>query len=1005
MWKLICVILICCVFILGVIKVIQMIKNKQNSTYSIVLFSISLITVTTVFLLIVFKDGNFYHERTQAYTSPTQEEINKKIKDMEAKKIKEAVDKSSPYIPKVVYMTYHDIEGIPPMVLENIKKYCKGYTIEIHGDQSCEDFLYEYFGPNAMQLFREIKLGAHKADFWRYCILYAKGGYYFDIKTDFKKHISDIFNNQGKKSWFTVISKREEEIYNGIIGTPPKNPILWSALQVFYTTPQPPNYHYYLARLYSFIQNTCQEPLHPGVNSQNNGWSCTLFKEHCVKGNDRYGLDCVIKNGTDKIFNVRYKDFPWPPSNVKDSIKLLRINPNGEEALKDKNKSEIAIVSSLPWHFECNGFLLDMTRDKYNIHVYSHPDSLGYIDFFHKNYNFKSFLLEFSNLDDKLYKNIIKLTSSDPYVVNDTSKLVHIQHTLEDYDEPTQKAHKTIVLSPLVIRPLITNKTVRVQNAQNITSIFEGENAEHRKNQIIIIGGWKDGPLNEIISNFNYNIIMVRRKPRDIDKKWCKNPHVTCMYSPSTSKLLELIKDSKFIFIHRKEDRFSGAIALALSFHVPMIMDSAQASVYDFPRFEYSKNVSELAPVINNITDCEYKSFLDSLSQYVSEKRKYNWENVDQLLGLDQYREPRLRHPLTEIEAREEQSKYRPRISTIHNEKGKVVGSQNQSPLGIHGVDQIWIINLKGSLRREENMRTQMKKIDPNYLEGKHFRFIRPMNFSAGDITIEKCIEEGLVPSSPDSVDSNLYTVDDDGNKKWNLGTISLSLISYYIYALAHKENKQILVLEDNIKILHDDFKQKLNNWMLSLPNDDWSIIDLHATGLGMGQGTVKLKNSQKFECLSYEKCKEYYESLKNRYDLEETEYRPRIRDTDVYIGCNEGRGAKAFIIKPSTIFFIPSLPVTQPADGMKNHPSGYWNNGIGFVTNINLIGIRGDIPSDRKLIDSGSIQLHPLEEREVENILDTIKEFETIQNSRGRVDGFLYKNNFLPSLYNLNYT
>ena len=637
MWKLICTILICCIFALGVIKVIHMIKNKkQNNTYSIVLFSISLITVTTVFLLIVFKDGNFYHERIQVYTSPTQEEINKKIKDMEAKKIQEKVDKSNPYIPKVVYMTYHDIDGIPPMVLENIKKYCKGYTIEIHGDQSCEDFLYEYFGPNAMQLFREIKLGAHKADFWRYCILYVKGGYYFDIKTDFKKHISDIFNNQGKNSWFTVISKREEEIYNGIIATPPKNPILWNALQDFYMTPQPPNYQYYLARLYSFIQNKCQEPLHPGVNSQNNGWSCTLFKEYCAKGNDRYGLDCVIKNGTDMIFNVRYKDFPWSASNSKDSIKILRINPNGEEVVKDKNKPDIAIVSSFPWHFECIGFLLDMTKDKYNIHVYSPSDPLGYIDFFRKNYDIKSFLLEFSNLDEKLYKNIIKLSSNDPYVVKDTSKLVHIQHTLESYDEPTQKAHKTIILSPLVIRPFKKNTPVRIQqNAQYITSIFEGENSEHRKNQIIIIGEWEDGPLNEIISNFNYNIIMVRRKPRDIDKKWCKNPHVTCMYSPSTSKLLELIKVSKFIFIHRKEDRFSGAIALALSFHVPMIMDSAQASVYDFPRFEYSKNVSELALIINNITDHEYKSFLDSLSQYVSEKRKYNRENVDQLLGLD----------------------------------------------------------------------------------------------------------------------------------------------------------------------------------------------------------------------------------------------------------------------------------------------------------------------------------------------------------------------------------
>ena len=68
MWKLICVILICCIFILGVIKVIHMIKNKkQNSTYSIVLFSISLITITTVFLLICFdaiKNTSIYPRNT-----------------------------------------------------------------------------------------------------------------------------------------------------------------------------------------------------------------------------------------------------------------------------------------------------------------------------------------------------------------------------------------------------------------------------------------------------------------------------------------------------------------------------------------------------------------------------------------------------------------------------------------------------------------------------------------------------------------------------------------------------------------------------------------------------------------------------------------------------------------------------------------------------------------------------------------------------------------------------
>ena len=55
MWNIICTLFICCMFIVGVIKVIRMIKNKTHSPYLIVLFSISVITVTTVFLLLCFQ--------------------------------------------------------------------------------------------------------------------------------------------------------------------------------------------------------------------------------------------------------------------------------------------------------------------------------------------------------------------------------------------------------------------------------------------------------------------------------------------------------------------------------------------------------------------------------------------------------------------------------------------------------------------------------------------------------------------------------------------------------------------------------------------------------------------------------------------------------------------------------------------------------------------------------------------------------------------------------------
>ena len=104
--------------------------------------------------------------RTDAYIKPDKTLIDKKIVTSENLNI----------IPKVIYMTYHDIDSIPKSVINNFKKFCKGYTIEIHSDQSCEEFLYENYGNDSVQLFREIKIGAHKADFWRYCILYYKGG-------------------------------------------------------------------------------------------------------------------------------------------------------------------------------------------------------------------------------------------------------------------------------------------------------------------------------------------------------------------------------------------------------------------------------------------------------------------------------------------------------------------------------------------------------------------------------------------------------------------------------------------------------------------------------------------------------------------------------------------------------------------------------------------------------------------------------------------------------------
>ena len=44
-------------------------------------------------------------------------------------------------------------------------------------------------------MFKDLKIGAHKADFFRYCILYIYGGIYIDIKIFPQNNILPPFFN------------------------------------------------------------------------------------------------------------------------------------------------------------------------------------------------------------------------------------------------------------------------------------------------------------------------------------------------------------------------------------------------------------------------------------------------------------------------------------------------------------------------------------------------------------------------------------------------------------------------------------------------------------------------------------------------------------------------------------------------------------------------------------------------------------------------------------------
>ena len=129
-------------------------------------------------------------------------------------------------VPKRVWRTTH-LSEYP----NHVAAHAGGWQVEpVFNDKMCEEYLSEHFPPPVLAAFRRHK-GAHKADLWRYAVLWREGGIYCDIKSIPLVHLDTILDRvkragKGKFAWYGVISDSRASMYNGIIMTPPHNPIL-----------------------------------------------------------------------------------------------------------------------------------------------------------------------------------------------------------------------------------------------------------------------------------------------------------------------------------------------------------------------------------------------------------------------------------------------------------------------------------------------------------------------------------------------------------------------------------------------------------------------------------------------------------------------------------------------------------------------------------------------------------------------------------------------------------
>lgn len=97
-------------------------------------------------------------------------------------------------IPKIIYQTWKtkSLHNNCIKIRDNIQKLNLNYQMILYDDADMDAFIKSNFHPTIYNCYLQLNVGASKADFWRYCILYKKGGVYLDIDAEIVKPLDEL---------------------------------------------------------------------------------------------------------------------------------------------------------------------------------------------------------------------------------------------------------------------------------------------------------------------------------------------------------------------------------------------------------------------------------------------------------------------------------------------------------------------------------------------------------------------------------------------------------------------------------------------------------------------------------------------------------------------------------------------------------------------------------------------------------------------------------------------
>ena len=131
-------------------------------------------------------------------------------------------------IPKIIFQTSKN--ALPQYVIDQINDLSPDWEYRHYTDKE----IIQYFinnpvaeFPNIINKFFSFKIGAHKADLFRYYFLYVQGGVYLDSDAMIYTDLNEIAKEY---EFFSVNSYIKGTIFQGFLGALSHNKIIYEAM-------------------------------------------------------------------------------------------------------------------------------------------------------------------------------------------------------------------------------------------------------------------------------------------------------------------------------------------------------------------------------------------------------------------------------------------------------------------------------------------------------------------------------------------------------------------------------------------------------------------------------------------------------------------------------------------------------------------------------------------------------------------------------------------------------